>query len=174
VPETGPGLRSGRTTNLRIVPAERKDIPLILTFVRKLAEYERLLDTVVADEDTLRNSLFGAHPAAEVILAYVENEPAGFAVYFQTFSTFIGRPGIYLEDLFIEPAYRNKGVGKAVLEYLAGLTQERGCARLSWAVLDWNQPAIEFYRKLGALPLEDWTVFELSGPALTRLARTGS
>lgn len=166
-------MRSGRTTNLRIVPAEREDIPLILSFVRKLAKYERLLDTVVADEDTLRNSLFGARPAAEVILAYVASEPAGFAVYFQTFSTFIGRPGIYLEDLFVEPAYRSKGIGKAVLEYLANLAQQRGCARLSWAVLDWNQPAIQFYRKLGAIPLDDWTVYELSGTALEQLARTG-
>jgi GNAT superfamily N-acetyltransferase len=174
VPETGPDARSGRTTNVRILPAERKDIPLILSFVRKLAEYERLLDTVVADEDALSNTLFGARPVAEVILAYIDNEPVGFAVYFQTFSTFIGRPGIYVEDLFIEPAYRSKGVGKAVLEYLARLTQHRGCARLSWAVLDWNQPAIEFYRKLGAIPLDDWTVFELSGTALERLAHPGS
>jgi GNAT superfamily N-acetyltransferase len=167
-------MRSGDGKGVRIVPAERKDIPLILAFIRKLAEYERLLDTVVADEDTLRASLFGPRPAAEVILTYVQNEPVGFAVYFQTFSTFAGRAGIYLEDLFIEPAYRSKGIGKAVLEYLARLTRQRGCARLSWAVLDWNQPAIEFYRKLGAIPLDDWTVFELSGTALERLARTGS
>ena len=165
---------AGGGKGVRIVPAERKDIPLILAFIRKLAEYERLLDTVVADEDTLRASLFGPRPAAEVILTYVQNEPVGFAVYFQTFSTFAGRAGIYLEDLFIEPAYRSKGIGKAVLEYLARLTQQRGYARLSWAVLDWNQPAIEFYRKLGAIPLDDWTVFELSGTALERLARTGS
>jgi GNAT superfamily N-acetyltransferase len=108
-----------------------------------------------------------------VVLAYIENEPVGFAVFFQTFSTFMGRSGIYLEDLFIEPAYRSKGVGTALLIYLAQLTAQRGCARLSWAVLDWNQPAIQFYRKLGAIPLDEWTVFELSGTALEGLARTG-
>jgi GNAT superfamily N-acetyltransferase len=166
-------VRSGRT-NVRILPAERKDIPLILSFIRKLAEYEKLLDEVVADEDTLRAALFGPRPAAEVVLAYIGNEPVGFAVFFQTFSTFMGRSGIYLEDLFIEPAYRSKGVGTALLIYLAQLTAQRGCARLSWAVLDWNQPAIQFYRKLGAIALDEWTVFELSGTALERLARTDS
>lgn len=166
-------MRSGHT-NLRILPAERKDIPLILSFIRKLAEYEKLLDEVVADEDTLRAALFGPRPAAEVVLAYIESEPVGFAVYFQTFSTFMARSGIYLEDLFIEPAYRSKGVGTALLIYLAQLTAQRGCARLSWAVLDWNQPAIQFYRKLGAIALDEWTVFELSGTALERLARTDS
>jgi GNAT superfamily N-acetyltransferase len=166
-------VRSGRT-NVRILPAERKDIPLILSFIRKLAEYEKLLDEVVADEDTLRAALFGPRPAAEVVLAYIENEPVGFAVFFQTFSTFMGRSGIYLEDLFIEPAYRSKGVGTALLIYLAQLTAQRGCSRLSWAVLDWNQPAIQFYRKLGAIALDEWTVFELSGTALERLARTDS
>lgn len=174
MPETEPDAHSGGTQSVRILPAARKDIPLILSFIRKLAEYERLLDTVVADEDTLRTCLFGPRPAAEVIIAYIEDEPVGFAVYFQTLSTFVGRPGIYLEDLFIEPAYRSRGVGSAVLAYLANLTRERGYARLSWAVLDWNQPAIQFYRKLGAIPLNDWTVFELSGTALERLARTAS
>ncbi|MGI9072670.1 MAG: GNAT family N-acetyltransferase [Bryobacteraceae bacterium] len=157
---------------MRIVPAEQKDIPLILTFIRKLAEYEKLLDRVVADESSLRNALFGARPAAEVILAYIDEQAVGFAIYFQTFSTFMARSGIYLEDLFIEPGYRSRGVGTALLIYLAQLTVQRGCARLSWAVLDWNQPAIKFYRKLGAVPLDEWTVFELSGAALDRLART--
>jgi GNAT superfamily N-acetyltransferase len=168
--ETGLNMRSGVIENVRIIPAEQNDIPLVLAFIRKLAEYERLLEKVVADEDSLRNSLFGPRPAAEVALAYVEHEAVGFAVYFQTFSTFVGRAGIYLEDLFIEPAYRNRGVGTAILIYLAQLTQQRGFARLSWAVLDWNQPAIQFYRKLGAMPLDAWTVFELSGNALERLA----
>lgn len=165
-------MRSGSTENVRIVPAEQKDIPLILTFIRKLAEYEKLLDRVVADESSLRNALFGARPAAEVILAYIDEQAVGFAIYFQTFSTFMARSGIYLEDLFIEPGYRSRGVGTALLIYLAQLTVQRGCARLSWAVLDWNQPAIKFYRKLGAVPLDEWTVFELSGAALDRLART--
>jgi GNAT superfamily N-acetyltransferase len=172
--ETGPNMLAGSTAEVRIVSAEQKDIPLILAFIRKLAEYEKLLDKVDADEDTLRTTLFGPHPAAEVIFAYSDDQPVGFAVYFQTFSTFIGRPGIYLEDLFIEPARRSKGIGTALLIYLAQLTVQRGCARLSWAVLDWNQPAIQFYRKLGAVPLDEWTVFELSGAALDRLARTDS
>ncbi len=172
MPVTDLHMPSGPITNLRILPAEEKDIPLVLAFIRKLAEYERLSHVVVADQDTLRNSLFGPHPAAEVVLAYIENEPVGFAVYFQTFSTFIGRPGIYLEDLFIEPTYRGSGIGTAILAYLASLTKQRGCARLSWAVLDWNDPAIQFYRTLGARALDDWTVFELSGTALERLAKT--
>jgi GNAT superfamily N-acetyltransferase len=172
--ETASSMRSGSTENVRIVAAEQRDIPLILTFIRKLAEYEKLLDQVVANEDTLRRTLFGPHPAAEVILAYIDDEPVGFAVYFQTFSTFLARSGIYLEDLFVGPAHRSKGVGTALLIYLAQLTAQRGCARLSWAVLDWNQPAIQFYRKLGAVPLDEWTVFELSGAALDRLARTDS
>jgi GNAT superfamily N-acetyltransferase len=172
--ETGLSMCSGSPDGVRIVPAEQKDIPLILTFIRKLAEYEKLLDQVVADEGSLRTALFGAHPAAEVILAYIDDQPVGFAVYFQTFSTFVGRTGIYLEDLFIEPAHRSRGVGTALLIYLAQLTKQRGCARLSWAVLDWNQPAIQFYRKLGAIPLDEWTVFELSGMALDCLARTDS
>jgi GNAT superfamily N-acetyltransferase len=165
-------MRSGTTDALRIVPAEQKDVPLILTFIRKLAEYEKLLDQVVADEDTLRSSLFGPRPAAEVVLAYIGDHPVGFAVYFQSLSTFVGRTGIYLEDLFVEPAYRARGVGTALFIYLAQLAIKRGCARLSWAVLDWNQLAIQFYRKLGAVPLDDWTVFELSGSALDGLART--
>jgi GNAT superfamily N-acetyltransferase len=167
-------MRSDSTENVRVVPAEQKDVPLILTFIRKLAEYEKLLDQVVADEGSLRNALFGSRPAAEVILAYIDDQVVGFAVYFQTFSTFMARSGIYLEDLFIEPAHRSRGVGTALLIYLAQLTVQRGCARLSWAVLDWNQPAIQFYRKLGAVPLDEWTVFELSGAALDRLARTDS
>ncbi|MFL6352604.1 MAG: GNAT family N-acetyltransferase [Bryobacteraceae bacterium] len=169
--ETGPGMPSSHSTNVRIVPAEQRDIPLILAFVRKLAEYEKLLDHVVADEARLRDALFGSSPAAEVLLAYIGDVPVGFAVYFQTFSTFLARSGIYLEDLFVEPGYRSRGVGTALLVYLAQLTEARGSVRLSWAVLDWNQPAIQFYRKLGAVPIDDWTVFELSGAALHRLAQ---
>ncbi len=167
-------MRAIPTEKLRILPAEEKDIPLVLAFIRKLAEYERLLDTVVAGEEALRKTLFGPTRAAEVVLAYAGDEPAGFAVYFQTFSTFIGRTGIYLEDLFVEPAFRNRGIGRALLNYLGRVTIERGCGRLSWAVLDWNEPAIQFYRKLGAVPLDDWTVFELTGAALDDLAGTGS
>lgn len=160
----------GSHQELRIVPAEPKDIPLVLAFIRKLAEYERLSHEVVADETTLHAALFGQHPAAEVVLLYLGEEPAGYAVYFQTFSTFSGRKGIYLEDLFVEPAFRGRGIGAALLTYLASLAKQRGCARLSWAVLDWNQPAIDFYRKLGGIPVDDWIVYELSGPALDRVA----
>ena len=170
MPETGPTMRAGSTENVRIVAAEQKDIPLILAFVRKLAEYEKLSDHVAADEGSLHNALFGPRPAAEVLLAYFADQPVGFAVYFQTFSTFMARSGIYLEDLFIDPDYRKRGIGTALLVHLAQLTRQRGGARLSWAVLDWNEPAIQFYRKLGAVPHDEWTVFELSGSALDRLA----
>jgi GNAT superfamily N-acetyltransferase len=157
--------------NLRISPAQPSDVPLILSFIRKLAEYERLSDEVVANEDTLQKSLFGPAPAAEVLLAYVGNEPVGFAVYFRNFSTFLGRSGIYLEDLFVETAHRGTGIGCALLARVAKIAQERGCGRLNWAVLNWNQPAIDFYRKLGAVLLDDWTVCRLSGDALDRLAQ---
>lgn len=155
---------------VRISPAREDQLPLILAFIRKLAEYEKLLDEVVADEETLRRSLFGAASRARVIFAYVEEQPVGFAVYFYNFSTFSGRAGIYLEDLFVEPAYRGRGIGMALLGYLAKVAKEGGCARLNWSVLDWNQPAIDFYKRLGAEALEDWTVFRLSGEALDRLA----
>jgi GNAT superfamily N-acetyltransferase len=172
--ETGPNVSAEAVANVRIVPAEEWHIPLILAFIRKLAQYEGLLEKVTADEDTLRSALFGPRPAAEVILAYIQDDPVGFAVYFQTFSTFAGRAGIYLEDLFIEPVFRSRGIGTAVLVYLAQLAEQRGCGRLSWAVLDWNEPGIQFYRKLGAVALGDWTVFELTGSALERLARGDS
>ena len=155
---------------LTIAPAEESDMPLLLDFIRKLAEYERLSTEVVADESTLRESLFGVKPAAEVLLAYWMNQPVGFAVFFPSFSTFMGRPGIYLEDLFVIPAFRGKGVGKALLSHLAGIAKKRNCARLEWAVLDWNQPAIDFYRRLGATPMHDWTVFRVTGTALDELA----
>lgn len=155
---------------LTISPAQESDIPLLLEFIRKLADYERLSTEVVADESTLRESLFGAKPAAEVLLAYWANQAVGFAVYFHNFSTFIGRPGIYLEDLFVIPAFRGKGVGKALLSHLAGIAQERNCSRLEWAVLDWNQLAIDFYRRLGAVAMHDWTVFRVTGAALNELA----
>jgi GNAT superfamily N-acetyltransferase len=156
---------------LTIVPAQESDVPLLLGFIRKLAEYERLSTEVIADEKALRESLFGARPVAEVVFAYWESEPVGFAVYFPNFSTFLGRPGIYLEDLFVLPGFRGKGIGKALLGYLAGIAKEQNCARLEWAVLDWNQPAIGFYRSLGAVPMQEWTVFRLAGPALDDLAK---
>jgi len=163
-----------RTSGLRIVTAQESQLELIMRFIRKLAEYERLADEVVANEDTLRESLFGARRSAEVVLAYLGDQPAGFAVFFHNFSTFEGRPGIYLEDLFVEEEYRGRGIGKALLAYLAGLAMDRKCARLNWAVLDWNQPAIDFYRRLGAHLLNEWRILRLSGKALEELAENSS
>ena len=159
----------------KIVPATERDIPLILSFIRKLAEYEKLSHQVVATEELLRVGLFGPRPAAEVVLAYLEDhQPVGFALYFHNFSTFVGRAGIYLEDLFVEPAYRGKGIGKALLAYVANVAVERGCGRYEWAVLDWNTPSINFYKGLGAVPLDDWTLFRLTGDALHRVALEGA
>jgi GNAT superfamily N-acetyltransferase len=160
------------TGALRILPATEDDTALILSFIGKLAEYERLSHEVVASEDALRKWLFGPRPMAEVALAFWADQPVGFALYFHNFSTFLGQPGIYLEDLFVEPEHRGKGIGKALLIHLARIATERGCGRLEWAVLDWNQPSIEFYRRLGALPKDDWTIFRLTGDALLQLAAT--
>jgi GNAT superfamily N-acetyltransferase len=160
--------------DLRISRAQPSDIPLILTFIRKLASYEKLSHEVVADEDMLRESLFAPDPAAEVLLAYVGGEPVAFAVYFRNFSTFGGRRGIYLEDLFVEPAYRSRGIGIAIMAQLARLAKERGCDRLNWAVLDWNRPAVEFYRRMGAVLLDDWRICRLSGLALDQLANSSA
>jgi GNAT superfamily N-acetyltransferase len=150
--------------------AQAADAELILEFVRELAEYERLSHAVTADAATLREALFGARPAAEVVIAEFEGAPAGFALFFTNFSTFIGRPGIYLEDLFVRPACRRLGIGRVLLAWLARLAEERGCGRLEWAVLDWNEPAIRFYRGLGAVPMDEWTVFRVEGEAIGRLA----
>ena len=158
--------------SLTISPAVPSDIPLILSFIRKLAEYERLSHEAVATEADLHEHLFGSYPAAEVLIALLDNHPVGFALYFRTFSTFLGRPGIYLEDLFVDSESRGRGVGKALLTHLAALTFERGYGRLEWSVLDWNQPSIAFYRSLGAIPLNDWTGYRLSGSALRNLAQT--
>ena len=155
----------------RIVAATERDIPLIMKFIRGLAEYEKLSDQMVATGDDLREALFGARPVAEVLLAYWGDEPAGFALYLRNFSTFLGQTGIYLEDLFVEPALRGKGIGKALLIRLAQITRERGYGRLEWAVLDWNRPAIDFYRSLGAEAMHEWTVFRLAGDSLENLAK---
>ena len=155
--------------DFRIVKATEDDIPLILRFIRQLAEYERLSSEVVVTEDLLRESLFGK-PVAEVVLGHYQDRPVAFAVFFQNFSTFRGKPGLYLEDLFVIPEMRGKGFGRAMLVYLAKLARERKCGRFEWAVLDWNESAVRFYRNLGAVAMSDWTVFRLTGEALERLA----
>ena len=146
------------------------DVPLILAFIRGLADYERLLHEVVATEAGLRRALFGPRAYAEVVLAEDAGAPVGFALFFHTFSTFLGQPGIYLEDLFVVPEARGRGVGRSLLAHLARLAEERGCGRVEWAVLDWNAPAIRFYESLGARPNDEWTVDRLTGDSLTALA----
>jgi len=147
-----------------------EDVPLILTFIKELAEYEKLLHEVVATEAILRETLFGKDAHAEVILGFYEDEPVGFALFFHNFSTFLGRSGIYLEDLFVRPTVRGKGLGKKMLRYLAKLAKERNCGRLEWWVLDWNTPSIEFYKKIGAKAMDEWTVYRVTGEALDELA----
>ncbi len=156
--------------SLRIAPATPSDASLILSFICKLAEYEKLSHEVVATEENIREHVFGANATAEVLLAYWHEQPVGFALYFRNFSTFLGQAGIYLEDLFVEPEYRGKGIGKALLIQLAKIAVERGYGRLQWSVLDWNTPSIEFYRRLGAVAQDEWTVYRVTGDALARLA----
>ena len=156
--------------SLRIERATERDVPLILRLIKELADYERMADEVVATEDALRQTLFGARPAAEVVVAYVGSEPAGFALFFHNYSTFLAKPGLYLEDLFVVPKFRGRGCGKALLTHLAALAVERNCGRFEWSVLDWNEPAIGFYKKLGAKPMDTWTIFRVTGDALHKLA----
>lgn len=158
---------------VRIVPATELDVPLILEMIRALAEYERLSHEVAATEQRLRETLFGAKPAAEVVFAYDGDSCAGFAVFFSTYSTFLGQPGIYLEDLYVKPEARGKGLGFALLRHLAKLAKARGCGRLEWSVLNWNEPSIQFYKKLGAVPLDEWTKYQLAGAALAKLGEGG-
>jgi GNAT superfamily N-acetyltransferase len=153
-----------------IRPASEEDVPLILSFVKELAGYERLLHEVSATEDLLRFHLFGERRGAEVVIGQHANEPAGFALFFHTFSTFLGRPGIYLEDLYVRPEFRGNGIGRAMLVYLAGLAKERDCGRLEWSVLDWNEPAIRLYRGIGTVSMDDWTVYRVAGEDLDELA----
>jgi GNAT superfamily N-acetyltransferase len=156
--------------DLQIRPAAEDDVPVILTLVKKLAAYERLSHQVIATEEDFRSALFGANRVAEALLALSGNEPVAFALYFTTFSTFVGRPGIYLEDIFVEPEYRGKGIGAALLSRIAHIARERNYGRVEWSVLTWNQPAIEFYERKGAERMEEWRVFRLAGAALEKLA----
>ncbi|HEV2842332.1 MAG TPA: GNAT family N-acetyltransferase [Chthoniobacterales bacterium] len=160
--------------NFEIRTTTEADVPIILSLIRELADYERAPDAVVTTERGLREVLYGAKRSAEVLLALEEGEPVGFAVYFYSFSTWLGRPGLYLEDLFVRPTARGKGYGRALLERLAQIAQERGCGRMEWAVLDWNDPAIQFYKKLGAEPMNEWTVFRLTQEGIAKLAGSAS
>jgi GNAT superfamily N-acetyltransferase len=157
---------------LQIRPAVAADVPLILEFVRALAEYEKLSDEVEATEEKLKSTLFpdDGPPGAECVLAYLDSAPAGFAIFFPTYSTFLARPGLYLEDLFVKPEVRGRGVGKALLLHLARLANARGCGRMEWSVLDWNEPAIAFYESLGARRMREWQICRLTGEALARYA----
>jgi GNAT superfamily N-acetyltransferase len=163
-----------KQNNFKIRPACAADVPIILQLIRDLATYERAPNEVTATEKQLASVLFGEKPAAEVLLAFENQTPAGFAVFFHNFSTWLGRPGLYLEDLFVKPEKRGKGYGRALLVDLAKIAYERGCGRMEWAVLDWNDPAIQFYRKLGAKPLDEWTVFRLTRDGIARLAQSES
>lgn len=160
--------------SIHIRPATPEDVPQILDFIKQLAEYEKLSHIVVATEEMLHETLFGAHPAAEVVLASLNEgaPPVGFALFFTNFSTFLARPGLYLEDLFVAPQHRGCGAGKALLKHLAKIAKERNYGRFEWSVLDWNEPSINFYKSMGAVPMDEWTVFRVTGEALEKLAQS--
>ena len=159
------------TTTIRIERATERDVPLILELIKGLAVYEKLAHEVSATDAGLRETLFGARPAADVIIAYAGDTPAGFALFFPNYSTFLGKPGLYLEDLFVRPEFRGRGLGLALMKRLAQIAVERGCGRFEWSVLDWNEPAIGFYESLGARLMDGWSIVRVTGDALTRLAR---
>ena len=154
----------------RIAAATPADVPLILSLIRELADYERMSDHVVATEADVERALFGERPCAEAVIARVGDEVVGFALFFQSFSTFVGRPGLYLEDLYVRPAHRGRGIGRGLLAHLARLAVERGYGRFEWSVLDWNELAISSYRRAGAVPMDEWTVYRLTGEPLRALA----
>ena len=162
--------RMKELSDFQIRPAHVEDVPNILELIRDLATYERAPNEVTATEEQLVDVLFGERPAAEVLLAFESKSPVGFAVYFYNFSTWLGRPGLYLEDLFVRPEKRGKGYGRALLVELAKIARDRGCGRMEWAVLNWNEPAIKFYQTLGARPRNEWTVFRLTRDEIARLA----
>lgn len=154
---------------MSVRPAEKRDVGVIMGFIKELAEYEGLAHEVIADETSLERFLFGQHPVAEALIAEFQTTPIGFALYFTTFSTFVGRPGLYLEDLYVRTNMRGKGVGTLLLQHVARLARERGCGRLEWSVLNWNKPAIRFYEALGARAMDDWTVYRLTDDHLSKL-----
>jgi GNAT superfamily N-acetyltransferase len=158
-------------SGIKIERATAADVPTIFGFIRKLAEYEKLLHEMDATEELLRENLFGERPAAEAIIARIGETAVGFALYFTTYSTFTGRPGIWLEDLFVLSEYRHRGIGRVLLRAVAKIAVERKCGRLEWSVLDWNEPALKVYRKIGATPMSDWTTQRMTGEALKRLAK---
>ena len=160
------------TKNFTIRPATIVDVPIILQLIRDLATYERAPNAVTATEEQLVDVLFREKPVAEVLLAFENKIPIGFAVFFHNFSTWLGRPGLYLEDLFVRPEARGKGYGRGLLIHLAKIARDRGCGRMEWAVLDWNEPAIQFYRSLGAHPLDEWKIFRLTGDGIAKLAES--
>ena len=157
--------------SITVLPATPADVPTILALIRELAEYERLLDKVVATESSLRRDLFGPRPIVEVLMGRLGGEPVGYALFFHNYSTFLARPGIYLEDVFVKPAARGKGVGKALLRAVARSARDRGCGRMEWSVLNWNTPAIEFYESLAARPLKEWTTYRMDEAAISALAQ---
>ena len=159
-----------KDSNFQIRPATATDVPTILAFIKELAEYERLSHEVVAGEADLDQWLFGDRPVAEVVIGEHRGIPVSYALFFYSFSTFLGKPGLYLEDLYVKPDYRHRGYGRMLLSYIAHLAKTRDCGRFEWSVLNWNTPAIELYQKLGAVPTKEWTVYRLSGEALGRLA----
>lgn len=161
------------THAFHVRPAVPADVPTLVRFIRELAEYERLLPTVTATENLLHRALFDPRPAAEAVIGEVNETPAGFALFFQNFSTFVGKPGLYLEDLYVTPAWRGRGLGGRLLAHLAAIAVERGYGRMEWSVLDWNEPAIEVYRSIGAPPMTDWRICRLTGDALKNLAARG-
>lgn len=158
---------------IRLREAVPEDVPLIVSLIRELADYEKLSDQCHVTPELLHSALFGGRRYAEVIVAEADSSPAGFALFFHNFSTFLARPGIYLEDVFVRPQYRGHGIGRSLLQRLAAIAVERNCGRMEWSVLDWNESAIGFYRRLGAVPMDEWTVFRVTGDALTRLASQG-
>jgi GNAT superfamily N-acetyltransferase len=157
-------------SKLKIIAATPEDVSLVFSFIKELAEYEKLSGDVTTTEELLSKTMFGENSVAKVLLAYYNDEPAGFAVYFFNFSTFVGKPGLYLEDVYVKPHLRGKGIGKAILIHLARIAKENDCGRFEWGVLDWNKSSIDFYKNLGAISMDEWTIFRLTGEALNQLA----